>query len=333
MATEEAKPALPPNFTHKIEQGTRFEPEAARYHLYVSLGCPFACRCLTAMYLKGLDHAIGVSVTHPTWQRTRPEDDKDEHLGWVFRAPTDPPLSSSTGHGSFGCEGCVPDDINGAITVRQLYDMAGGTSGKYSVPVLWDKKEKTIVNNESAEIIRIFNTAFNAVAKHPEVDLYPEGPLRAAIDDANDWTPSVFSQVYGCGFATTQEAYDKAVEAVFGGLDRCEEVLSKQRYIAGSELSEVDIKLFQSLIRFDSAYYILFKACKRAIRDYPNISGYVRDLYSNPAFSRTVDMYHIRVSYFGSMPALNPYAIVPAAGEPWWEQPSDRAERFGAAKH
>ncbi|KAG2483117.1 hypothetical protein HYH03_018007 [Edaphochlamys debaryana] len=320
-------------FRNSVEKGGRFEPEAGRYHLYVSLACPWACRCLTTLYLKGLDHAIGVSVTHPTWQRTRPEDDKDEHTGWAFRAPTDPPLSSSTGHGSFGCEGCVPDEINGAKFVRDLYDMAHDTTGKYSVPVLWDKKEKTIVNNESSEIIRMFNSSFNDIAMHPELDLYPEA-LRAVIDEVNTWVyPSINNGVYRCGFATSQPAYDKAFQELFAALDRCEEVLSKQRYIAGNELTEADVRLFQTLIRFDEVYVVYFKTNKFFLRERPNISGYVRDLFSNPAFARSVNMNHIKTHYFTSHPKLNYYAIVPNGGEPWWTQPSDRAERFGAAKH
>jgi putative glutathione S-transferase len=135
-----------------------FEAEAGRYHLYVSLACPWACRCLAALYIKGLDDAIGVSVVHPTWQRTRPGAEGDAHAGWAFVAPGDPPLSSSTGYGSFPCDGrCVPDTVNGARFVRDLYELAGDATGKYSVPVLWDKKRRTIVSNESSEIVRMLN--------------------------------------------------------------------------------------------------------------------------------------------------------------------------------
>ncbi|PNG99750.1 Glutathione S-transferase omega-like 2 [Tetrabaena socialis] len=165
-------------FRSSIEPGGRFEPEAGRYHLYVSLACPWACRCLAVLSMKGLEDAIGVSVVHPTWQRTRPDIPGDEHTGWAFRDPSDPPLASSTGFGSFPGDGCVPDTVNGAKFVRDLYEKAADTTGKYSVPVLWDKKEGTIVNNESSEIIRMFNSAFNGVAKVPGESADP----RAAED-------------------------------------------------------------------------------------------------------------------------------------------------------
>ncbi|KXZ42325.1 hypothetical protein GPECTOR_161g124 [Gonium pectorale] len=319
-------------FRSVIEKGGRFEPEAGRYHLYVSLACPWACRCLATLYLKGLDHAIGVSVTHPTWQRTRPDDPKDEHTGWVFRAPSDAPLASSTGFGSFGCEGCVPDDVNGAKFVRDLYDLAKDTTGKYSVPVLWDKKEKTIVNNESSEILRMFNSAFNDIATNPGLDLYPE-PLRPAIDELNAWVyPTINNGVYRCGFATTQAAYEAAFEELFGSLDRVEGILSRQRYLAGDSLTEADVRLFQTLIRFDEVYVVYFKTNKRFLREYPNIAGYVRELFQTPGLGRAVNMFHIKTHYFTSHPRLNYYAVVPRGGEAWWEQPHDRAERFGGAK-
>ncbi|GLI71346.1 hypothetical protein VaNZ11_016508 [Volvox africanus] len=315
-------------FRNQIEPGGRFEPEASRYHLYVSLACPWACRCLAVLYLKGLEDAIGVSVTHPTWQRTRAEDPHDEHSGWVFRSPTDPPLSSIAGFGSFGCEGCVPDNVNGARFVRDLYELAHDTTGKYSVPVLWDKKERTIVNNESSEIIRMFNSSFNHIAKNPDLDLYPE-PLRASIDQVNSWVyPSINNGVYRCGFATSQAAYDTAFQELFSALDRCEDLLSRQRFLVGSQLTEADVRLFQTLIRFDEVYVVYFKTNKCFLREYPNIAGYVRDLYGIPEISRSVNMDHIKTHYFTSHPRLNHYAVVPRGGAAWWTEPSSRAERF-----
>ncbi|GLC40101.1 hypothetical protein PLESTM_000993200 [Pleodorina starrii] len=318
-------------FRSKIERGGRFEAEAGRYHLYISLACPWACRCLTVLYMKGLEDAIGVSVTHPTWQRTRPHDPADEHIGWVFRAPTDPPLASSTGFGSFGCEGCVPDTVNGTAFVRDLYEMANDTTGKYSVPVLWDTKERTIVNNESSEILRMLNSEFNHVAKNPGLDLYPEA-LRAAIDDLNSWIyPSINNGVYRCGFATSQAAYDTAFEELFSALDRVEGILSSQRYLAGDALTEADVRLFQTLIRFDPVYVVYFKTNKCFLREYPNIAGYVRDLYGTPGVAAAVHMGHIKTHYFTSHPRLNPYAVIPRGGDAWWERPSDRAEFFATA--
>lgn len=309
-----------------------FDPEAGRYHLYVSLACPWANRCLAVLYIKGLEDAIGVSVVHPTWQRTRPDDPTDAHCGWVFRAPTDPPLSSPTGMGSFGCEGCVPDGVNGAKTVRDLYELARDTTGKYSVPVLWDKKRSTIVNNESSEIIRMLNSDFNAFAKNPGLDLYPPA-LRGAIDAANEWVyPSINNGVYRCGFAQKQEPYEAAFRELFSALDRCEEILSRQRYLAGDVLTEADVRLFMTLIRFDEVYVVYFKTNGHFIHEYPNLRGYVQDVYQahGGAIGRSISIPHIKTHYFTSHPTLNYYAIIPVGGEPWWEQPHNREETFPA---
>lgn len=313
-------------FRNFIKKGGEFEPEAGRYHLYVSLACPWASRCVAVLHMKGLQDVIGLSVTHPTWRPTRPG--QDEHCGWAFAAPEDPPLASSTGYGSFPCDGCIPDTVNGAKFVRDLYDQAGDTFGKYTVPVLWDKKKGTIVNNESAEIVRMLNSEFNELSSNPGLDLYPED-LRAAIDEANEWVyPQINNGVYRCGFATSQEAYDKAFDELFAALDRCEGILGRQRYLAGDRLTEADIRLFHTLIRFDEVYVVYFKTNRRFIHEYPNLRGYVQDLYQTPGVSASVNMYHIKTHYFTSHPRLNFYAIVPKGGEPWWEQPHDRAKRF-----
>lgn len=315
-------------FRSKIEKGSRFEPEAGRYHLYISYGCPWACRCVAVMYLKGLEDAIGLSVTHPTWQRTRPNDPQDEHSGWTFAAPGDSPLQNQTGHGSFGTEDCIPDSVNNAKFVRDLYELAKDTTGKYTVPVLWDKKEKTIVNNESSEIVLMLNSAFDHVAKKPEVDLNPEA-LRAKMDEVNEWIyPTINNGVYRCGFATKQEAYENAYKELFESLDRCEEILSKQRYIAGDVLTMADIRLFMTLIRFDPVYVVYFKTNKALIREYPNLREYTKELYQIPGIKASVNIRHIKTHYFTSHPKLNAYAIIPKGPEAWWEEPHDRAQRF-----
>jgi len=312
-------------FRSWIREGDpRFPPEAHRYHLYVSLACPWASRCVAVLYLKGLQGVIGLSVTHPTWQRTRPEDEADQHTGWTFKAPTDPPLSSSTGHGSFPCDGCVPDPINGAKFVRDLYELAHDTTGKYSVPVLWDTKEKTIVNNESSEIVRMLNSAFNAFATNPTLDLYPE-PLRTEIDAVNEWVyPHINNGVYRCGFATAQDAYETAFRELFAALDRCEGILAGQRYLVGNQLTEADLRLFVTLIRFDEVYVVYFKTNRTFIHEFPNLSNYVRDIYQTPGIKESVNMQHIKWHYFTSHPKLNFYAIVPVGGAPWWEESHDR---------
>eukprot|EP00668_Euglena_longa_P038219 GGOE01049210.1.p1 GENE.GGOE01049210.1~~GGOE01049210.1.p1 ORF type:complete len:349 (-),score=106.64 GGOE01049210.1:176-1195(-) len=304
----------------------RFPPEANRYHLYVSLACPWANRCVATLYMKGLDHVVGLSVVHPTWQRTRPGNSADEHCGWAFRAPTDPPLSSSTGHGSFGCEGCIPDPLNNAQFVRDLYELAGDTGGKYSVPVLWDSKERTIVNNESADIIRMLNSEFNHLARNPDLDLYPE-PLRKDIDEINDWVyHGINNGVYRCGFATSQAAYDTAFKELFAALDRCEAILTKQRYLVGNQLTEADLRLFMTLIRFDEVYVVYFKTNRNFISQFPALSNYTRDIFQTPGVKPAINIQHIKTHYFTSHPKLNFYAIIPAGGEAWWEQPHNRSE-------
>jgi len=202
------------------------------------------------MYLKGLEDAIGLSVTHQLWQRTRPG--VDEHCGWAFADPSDPPLVSTSGYGSFTGEGTIPDTVNGAKFVRDLYEKSDPEySGVYSVPVLWDKETGTIVNNESSEIIRMFNSAFNSIAKNPDLDLYP-AELRDSIESVNEWIyPTINNGVYRCGFAKSQGAYETAFNELFTSLDRVEEILSKQKYVAGDVLTEADIRLFMTLIRFD----------------------------------------------------------------------------------
>lgn len=317
-------------FRHQVAPNTQFAPEEGRYHLYVSYACPWANRCLAAMYMKGLDHVIGLSVTHPTWQRTRPNNPDDQHTGWAFVSPEDPPLSSSTGQGSFDCVDCIPDTVNNAAFVRDLYEKSNDTTGKYSVPVLWDKKTGVIVNNESSEILRMFNTSFNHLAKNPDLDLYPE-PLRPAIDEVNEWVyPAINNGVYRCGFATKQEPYEQAFRELFAALDRCEDILGRQRYIAGHVATEADIRLFMTLIRFDEVYVVYFKTNKKFIHEYPNLREYVRDVYQLPGMARSINMTHIKRHYFTSHPTLNTYAIVPVGGAAWWEEPHDRAQKFAA---
>uniref|UniRef100_A0A7S3XM83 GST C-terminal domain-containing protein n=1 Tax=Heterosigma akashiwo TaxID=2829 RepID=A0A7S3XM83_HETAK len=259
----------------------KFKPEAGRYHLYISWACPWANRCAMVRKLKGLEDAIGLSVVHPTWQRTRPDDAADAHCGWAFAAPGDPPLAPlAPGGRPVPCEGCVPDAVNGAKFVRDLYEKANDSLGKYSVPILWDKKEQTIVNNESSEIIRMLNSEFNAFAEQqPALDLYPPA-LRAAVDAANAWVyPAVNNGVYRSGFAQTQEAYEEAVDELFAALDRMEALLATNRFLAGPAFTEADVRAFQTLVRFDEVYVVYFKCDKKKISQYPNILNYCREIY------------------------------------------------------
>ncbi|WVZ26184.1 hypothetical protein V8G54_004728 [Vigna mungo] len=216
-----------------------FPPESGRYHLYVSYACPWASRCLAYLNIKGLNKAISFSAVKPIFERTK---ESDEYKGWVFPdSETEVP-------------GAEPDRLNGAKSIRELYEIASANyTGKYTVPVLWDKKLKTIVNNESSEIIRMFNTEFNNIAENPSIDLYP-ADLKALIDETNEWIyDSINNGVYKCGFAKKQEPHNEASRQLFEALDKCENLLSKQRYICGHTLTEADVRLFVTLIRFDEA--------------------------------------------------------------------------------
>lgn len=303
-----------------VQKGGEFPPEAGRYHLYISYACPWANRCLAVLQLKGLEDAIGVSVVHPTWQRTKPGTD-DEHTGWAFADPQGPPLTSSNGFGSFPPNDCTTDPNIGAKFVRDLYENDNDTNGKYTVPVFWDKKTGSIVNNESSEIVRFLNTEFNDIAKHPEVDLRP-ADLAAEIDSLNEWIqPHINDGVYRCGFAQAQAAYETAFEQLFLHLDKVEEILGTRRFLAGDRMTEADVRLFMTLIRFDEVYVVYFKTNRNFIHEFPNMSNYVRDLFSNPAIGTSVNMWHIKHHYFTSHPKLNYYAIVPVGGKAWWAEP------------
>ncbi|XP_003572899.1 uncharacterized protein LOC100826879 isoform X1 [Brachypodium distachyon] len=285
------------NFVSR-DSSARFPAVPGRYHLYVSYACPWASRCLAYLKLKGLDNAISFTSVKPIFERTRETDD---HLGWVFPATGDED------------PGADPDPFNGVKTVRELYEIASTSyTGKPTVPVLWDKQLKTVVNNESSEIIRMFNSEFNEIAENPGLDLNPPH-LQASIDEVNDLVyDAINNGVYKCGFAKKQEPYDEAVRNLYEALDKCEEILSKQRYMCGNQLTEADIRLFVTLIRFDEVYAVHFKCNKKLLREYPNLFNYTKDIYQIPGISSTVNMEHIRKHYYGSHPSINPYRIVPA---------------------
>jgi putative glutathione S-transferase len=263
-----------------------FAAEPGRYHLYVSLACPWAHRALIFRNLKGLAGMIPVSVTH--WYMR-------EH-GWTF---TDAP-------------GVVADPLHHAQYLHQVYTAADpGYSGRVTVPLLWDTRRGTIVNNESSEIIRMLNSAFDAVGATPG-DYYPE-PLRAEIDVLNARIyDTVNNGVYRAGFATTQDAYQEAVIPLFETLDWLDQRLATRRYLCGDTLTEADWRLFTTLVRFDAVYVGHFKCNLRRIADYPHLSGYLRELYQHPAVAGTVDFDHIKNHYYQSHNTINPTGIVPA---------------------
>lgn len=262
-----------------------FRAEAGRYHLYVSLACPWAHRTLIMRRLKGLEAMIGVSVVH--WRMLE--------NGWTFE------------HGP----GVVPDPIRGARYLHQVYTAAKPDySGRVTVPVLWDKVKNTIVSNESAEIIRMMNSAFDGIGARPG-DYYPED-LRSEIESLNSRIyDKVNNGVYKAGFATTQQAYEEAVRPLFDTLDLLDERLSSRRYLCGDRLTEADIRLFTTLVRFDAVYVGHFKCNLRRIADYPHLSGYLRDIYQTDGIAETVDMVHIKGHYYESHKTINPAGIVP----------------------
>ena len=265
-----------------------FKAEPGRYHLYVSLACPWAHRSIIFRKLKGLEEAIDVSVVHPFMGSE----------GWSFENPDD-------------TAGCVGDPVNGAKRLHEVYTRANPTyTGRVTVPVLWDRERETVVNNESAEIIRMFNAEFPNLARR-DVDLYPES-LRAAIDEANEYVyPNVNNGVYRCGFATTQEAYEEAFAQLFAALDTLDVRLTDQRFLVGEQATEADWRLFTTLVRFDAVYVGHFKCNRQRIADYPNLSGYLRDLYQTPGIAETVSFEHIKRHYYESHDTINPTGVVP----------------------
>ena len=279
-----------------------FRAEPGRYHLYVAHACPWAHRTMILRKLRRLESAISVSVVDPHLS--------DE--GWHF---SDGP-------------GCIPDGVNGARFLREIYSKARGDyTGRVSVPVLWDRKEATIVNNESPEILRMLNTAFNEWGDG-EPDFYPPH-LRREIDAVNEPVyENVNNGVYKTGFASTQEAYEEAFGARFATLDDLEARLGRQRYLVGGRITEADWRLFPTLVRFDAVYVGHFKCNKRRIADYPNLGNYLRDLYQQPGIADTVNMDHIKRHYYGSHLRINPTGIVPKGPALDLLRPHDR-DRFG----
>jgi putative glutathione S-transferase len=265
--------------------GEGFAAEAGRYHLYVSLACPWAHRTLIFRSLKGLEGMISISIVH--WYMAE--------NGWSFEVGED----------------VVSDTVNSAQFMYQIYTQAAPEySGRVTVPVLWDKKTKTIVSNESPEIIRMFNSAFDEIGA-VQGDYYPEH-LRSEIDTLNDRIYTTLNNgVYRCGFATTQEAYEEAVTPLFDTLDWLEDRLSSKRYLTGDQITEADWRLFTTMVRFDAVYVGHFKCNLRRITDYPKLSGYLRDLYQQPGIAQTVNMEHIKRHYYESHESINPSRVVP----------------------
>jgi len=275
-----------------------FKAEPGRYHLYVSLACPWAHRTLIFRKLKKLEDVISVSIVHHFMGEN----------GWTFLKE----------------DGATGDDLYGYDYLHQIYTRADPHySGRVTVPVLWDKKTQTIVSNESADIIRMLNEAFDEWGD-ASLDFYPE-EHRAEIDAINDIVyAKVNNGVYRAGFATTQEAYEEAVTQLFATLDKLEDRLARQRYLVGNRLTEADWRLFTTLVRFDPVYVGHFKCNIRRIVDYPNLSNYLRELFQVPGVAETVNMLHIKAHYYGSHKTINPTGIVPVGPEIDYTLPHDR---------
>ncbi|QSW99510.1 glutathione S-transferase family protein [Haloterrigena alkaliphila] len=286
------------------DPGAEYQPEAGRYHLYVSYACPWAHRTLVTRALKGLEDAISASVVDPY----RDED------GWQFTPEKD---------------GCTPDHVHGADYLRELYVRADpDATCRVTVPVLWDTETDSIVNNESAEIMRMLDTEFDDVASR-DVDLYPEG-YRDEVDRIIDeiYEP-INNGVYRAGFATEQAPYDEAVDDLFSALDHWDEVLADQRYLAGDRLTEADVAMFTTLVRFDNVYHTHFMCNVRYVREYENLWPYLRELYQTPGIAETVNMDHIKEHYYTTHPDVNPSRIVARGPDLAFDAPHDRDDLPG----
>ena len=281
-----------------------FKAEPGRYHLYVALACPWAHRTMIFRKLKKLEDVISASVVHHFMGKD----------GWTFVAE----------------DGATGDDLYGKDFLHQIYTRADPAySGRVSVPVLWDRKQETIVSNESSEIIRMLNSAFDEWGD-ASLDFYPER-LRREIDAVNDLVYAAINNgVYRSGFATTQEAYEEAFGELFDALDTMEDRLARHRYLVGDTLTEADWRLFTTLVRFDAVYYSHFKCNLRRIADYPNLSNYLRELYQTPGVAGTVNMHNIKAHYYGSHESINPTRIIPVGPELDFDAPHDR-DRLKAA--
>jgi len=284
-------------FRNWIASDSVFMPEAGRYHLYVSLACPWAHRTLIFRKLKSLENLIDVSIVSPRMLEN----------GWQFDKP---------------------EPLYNFDYAYQIYTKADPDySGRVTVPILWDKQRETIVSNESAEIIRMFNSAFNTLTGNMD-DYYPEA-LHHEIDVINAFVyDNINNGVYKCGFATTQVAYDDAFESLFSALDEVEMRLSQQRYLLGDMLTEADWRLFTTLVRFDAVYVGHFKCNRQRIADYPNLSNYLRELYQYEGISETVNIQHIKEHYYYSHESINPTRIIPKGPKTGFNNAHDRNRSF-----
>jgi len=280
-----------------------FKPEAGRYVLVTAPSCPWAHRTVMMRKLKALENAISIL-----------QSDLPKGQGWAY---------------SRGFDGLVP--VDGVFHVHQVYSAARpGFTGRATVPVLWDRETRTIVSNESSEIIRMLNSEFDEFG-NPTLDLYPDA-LRTAIDETNTLVyDAINNGVYRCGFARTQQAYEESFRKLFAALHNLEQRLGRQRYLVGDRFTEADLRLFPTLVRFDAVYYGHFKCNLRRLADYHNLSNYMREIYQMPGVAETVDIPRIQLGYYGGMRNLNPSGIIPLGPELDFTAPHDRGQLARAA--
>tara|TARA_E500000075_G_scaffold133998_1_gene149422 strand:+ start:65 stop:1036 length:972 start_codon:yes stop_codon:yes gene_type:complete len=276
-----------------------FLAEKDRYHLYISWACPWAHRTLIFRAIKGLENMVSISAVNAIMRSK----------GWTF----------DNGYG------VIPDNINHSKYLYEVYLKEDNSySGRVTVPLLWDKKTSTIVNNESADIIRMFNSAFDNIGAK-EGDYYPDN-LADKIDNMNDFIyQNINNGVYRSGFATTQDAYDEAIETLFSGLDKLDHILSKQRYLTGNIITEADWRLLPTLLRFDSVYHGHFKCNKRKLKEYDNLFNYTKELYQFPGISDTYDDKYSKEHYYGSHETINPSGVIAHGPEFEFDQHHNRA--------
>ncbi|POM78158.1 Glutathione S-transferase [Phytophthora palmivora] len=292
-----AKPA-PYDFQVESNADAQFPAEKGRYHLYVAYSCPFASRALAARNLLGLEDVIGLSVAHPVPQKTKPSDENDSHEGWAFPDPAVTPTFTGKNGKEFSTADCIPDSVNGANFARDLYEKVDPAPRTFSVPILWDKKTQTIVSEESTGILRTLDSGFRELVPS-NVHLYPE-ELRAEIDAANDGIVSDVSMgFFKKLFARTPEDASVSEAKAFDGIAKLDKLLATQRYLVGTSVTEADVRLFHTLIRLD---VFQKKADKKQLADFPNVVGYLRDLYQIPELKRTVNWGHLKISAENTQP-------------------------------
>ncbi|MFT6144697.1 MAG: putative glutathione S-transferase [Myxococcota bacterium] len=304
----------------RADGSTEFAAETGRYHLWLAYNCTWSQRTMIVLNLLGLDQAVSTSMAHV----------HRNEGGWWFREGIDAvqPKASQTLESWSREDGFQPAEPVKGLSLHTVYTAHDPTyTGRCTVPTLWDRKLGKVVNNESSEIVRMFEHEFNAVAR-TRLDLRPAA-LRTLIDDTNHWVyDGINNGVYKVGFAGSQAAYEVALDRLFSALDRCESILAGQRYLCGNVLTESDIRLFPTLVRFDPVYFGHFKCNTRRIADYQHLSGYLRDLYQMPAFARTVNVQAYKLGYMGRSERLNPSRIIPPGPALDWDAPCDEREAF-----